>query len=459
MPTNERTWSADSWKRGELVALAVALAVLIVWRNHHFAQYAATLVENSDETTDVYFLLKGFHRTPDLWRDGLAWWHGPWIHALTPYFRPIGSYIHWVQCYVGLRWGFVWIGYFGLVLFYGSCLLAAALAWRITRSKPATVVGAAALPFVLACNPGQPEGWLAWFPGHPDLIVGSLMLAALLCFAAWIERARRGYLLGTWLLFLIACGVKEHAYIFPAMVLAFALLRSGRVRRRDSVLQALCLFAATAALFTYRKIVVPNAPGPGFDPLAFVIRPIYFIYPVLYQPIRLGETPILTLAALLWLQGWAWLRLRRVERVRRWLSRPFAGVIAAFTLLAIAAGFGLATGTLILFADPGVAADVLSKLVRMWFVPYSLTLLVRYRQRYPTALSWILLWLAYLPIIHTVGWHYTLVGWLFRAQYWALMTQLLWIEWDRDRAWQSLRSRLPLPGPGAAVEPTAAPMA
>lgn len=440
--------AANRWKLWEISALALALAAAIVWREHHFFDYIARLTERLQEqppsrffqSTDEYFLIQGYHRSPDLWRDGLSWWHGPWIHPATPYFRPIGSYIHWMHCSVGLRWGFVWLGYLGLVLFYAGCLLATALAWRFTRSKRFTVVGAAVMPFVRDFNIPQPVGWPAWFPGHPDLIVGSLLIGAVICFDLWIERARRRYLLGAWLLFLLACGIKEHAYIFPAMALALALLRHGAVEKRRAAVQVVFLFAAVALLLVYRRAVVPHALAPGFDPAAFALRPLYFLHPVFYAPLRLGYTAVLQLALLLWLQGWAWLRLRRTASVRRWLSRPFATTIVLFGMLAVAAGWGLLTDTLLLFADPLVAAQILSTVLQIWFMLYTLLLFIRYRREYPTALSYLLLWLTYVPVVHTNGWHYMLIGWLFRAQYWAVVAQVIWADRELDHVWRRIAS-------------------
>ncbi len=430
--------SRAAWRWWEITIVAVVLLVLVVWQNHDFMGYVSSLTERVRlslhgpppdiyfASTDEYFLIRGYQKHPNLWQDGLAWWHGTWIHQYTRFFRPLASYLHWMQCHVGLRWGFAWLAGMGLLLFYVGCLLAAALAWRITRSKPFTLLGALLIPFSWFFNPGQPKHWMAWFPFHPDLIVGALLLGAVLCFDLWIERGRPRLLLGSWLLFALACGFKEHAYIFPAMALALAALRAGKVPKTKALLQAGAMSAATLLLLVYRKAVVPEAFTPPLDPVAYLVRPLAYVYPLLNKPIRYGMFDTFSLAVLLFVQGWAWLRLRRTGPGRRWVERPFTPVVNFFFLAGMAALSAGATGSLILFADPLIAAGLLGELAQYGFTFYCMTLFAKYRKERPTALSWALLWLTYVPIIFTTGWYYTTIGWLFRAQYWALAAQLIW---------------------------------
>lgn len=203
------------WNWRELLALALAIAVLTVWLNHAgWDGYERWLGKNLAapnrvfKTYDEYFLVEGYRKAPDLWRDGLSWWHGNWIHTYTAYFRPLGSYLHWGHCYVGLRCGWQGLGWLGLSLYWAASLVAAAFTWRVTRSKPATILGALLLPFHQAFNNSQPSHWAVWWPGHPDIVTGGLLVGSLLCLDLWFERGRRRLLAGAWLLLALACGFK-----------------------------------------------------------------------------------------------------------------------------------------------------------------------------------------------------------------------------------------------------------
>lgn len=437
------------WKAWELLALAFLAGALILWKHGDFHSYVADLTEDIlkfpptryFQSTDEYFLLKGFHRAPDLWQDGLAWWHGPWIHALTRFFRPVASYLHWMHCYIGLRWGFDWVGWLGIALFWIACLLGAALAWRMTRSKVCVFLATIGEVLFTSGKLGaQPAEWIAWFPSHPDIVAGELMLGALVAFDLWIERARRRFLLLAWLLFLIACGVKEHAYIFPVMALALALLRHDgntqlRVSRKHRTAQALAMLAAVALLAVCRAAVMPDAGGPKFSEMTFstllllVNRSVNDVFPVLPLPPFAHRAPLLLLS-LFWLaQGWAYWRLTQSTSYRRFRALPLAGVVVFFGMLAVALFAAHVAGTLILFADPEIGLRTLVFIGELWLFFYSLVLFVRYRARYPTALSLLLIWLAYVPIAFaTVGWHYQLIGSLFRFQFTALFLLLAAVD-------------------------------
>jgi hypothetical protein len=449
-----RGQEAFRWKVWELLGLALVAALLILWKHRNFHAYVADLTKYIGESspnlyfrsTDEYFLLQGFYRAPDLWHDGLAWWHGPWIHGLTRFYRPVASYLHWAHCYIGLNWGFEWVGWMGLALFWIGCLLAAALAWRITRSRLVTfLVTVSEIVLTSGTFAVQPPGWAAWFPCHPDLLTGALMLGALLCFDLWIERGRGRFLAGAWLLFLIACGVKEHAYIFPIMALTTALLRSEknmplRVPRIRRAAWSLAMLAAVALLAVYRSAVVPDAGGPKLTALlnfstlrVLLFRSVNDVYPALPLPPFSHRSPFFITALFWFAQGWAFLYVARTAAYRRFRARSLAGVAVFFGNLMLALLPALATGTLIFFADPDVGLQTLVYIVRLCILFYSLVLFVRYRKTYPTALSFLLLYLAYVPIAFaTVGWHYQLIGSLFRFQFTGLFLLLTAIDLRLD---------------------------
>jgi len=182
------------------------------------------------------------------------------------------------------------------------------------------------------------------------------------------------------------------------------------------------------------------------------------MYRPLGYPLASGDVTYHIVATALYGQICAGWWLTRREPVRKWLTRPFAGVATLFGMLGIAAGIMAAGGVLLLFADPasGYRYAVVT-LLPTWAVYYAIYLLIRYRREYPTALIWLLLLLAYLPVYNTVTWYYTTIAWLFRGAYWALLAQIAWRHWGLDailQRWHEGRppARRPTPATGVVAD-------
>src|SRR5207253_2899768 len=131
---------------------------------------------------DITAILAGYTHAPHLLIDGLRWWHGPWIQEGIQVYRPISSYLLWIESWIGLHWGFIWVGWIGLVQFGVDCCLATALGLRLTCSRLCALLAAVLAPAILTWNWGgaQPAHWLIWFPCHSDLLmIGCLLGAAI----------------------------------------------------------------------------------------------------------------------------------------------------------------------------------------------------------------------------------------------------------------------------------------
>jgi hypothetical protein len=209
---------------------------------------------------------------------------------------------------------------------------------------------------------------------------------------------------------------------------------------------ALALGLAACALFAYRSSVVPDPGGPRWEqvtPEMFLARTVVLVYPAFYYAFFGIDVGTHVMAFALFVLAGAWLRLRCCGSVVTWLSRPFAGVWALLIAAFVAVVAAYLTGTLVLFTEPRVVYEkLLPVFVRDWAAFYTVYLFVVYRNRYATALSWLLLYFAHMPVFYTsVTWHYTLIGWFYRAQYLALLALILWDHWGITRRMERLLSR------------------
>ena len=260
--------------------LGVALLLLVtlfLWRNTDDSLYRADLqaIHALSPATapsshwaafDEYQLLQGYRQSPHLLHDSPRWWQGTWIHPGTRYFRPLSSYLHWLQCWGWERWGERWFLWLGIALYAPALVMTALLARRFVPSPWFVLLGAVFL--VLGCDiNGWPSHWLAWFPGHPHFLLVAFMAGSLLCFDLWLERGKPSLLVGTGLCLVTACLIKEHAYVLPLQLATLAILRSGSPSRQARTVAVLVFLGLVGLLYGYRYWALPNADEPHLRPL------------------------------------------------------------------------------------------------------------------------------------------------------------------------------------------------
>lgn len=387
---------------------------------------------------DVGSILAGYGHAQPLFPASLRWWHGSWIHEGVAAFRPLSSYLYWLDCWAGLHWGFVWTAWMGYALFLTAALLSAALAWRLTGSALCAFYAAALVSLTRFSNVGQPDLWLAWFPVHHDLLMVSLLLAALLCFDSRFAGGRRRLLFWTWAFFAAGCLAKEFVYVFPLFAGTVSTLRplgAGRSRRAGLVQVGLML-AAVAALWLYRAAVVPHPRDNHWGAAQLLDAPVMYMYPTLGRYV-LSAPWLVGLAALLLLLAGAVVIYRRSTfrdtRRGKLLGRPrvwLPGLLAVLFLY-LACSSDSVTDSLWFLLDGENGLGHLSDLATMVFMLYTMFLVWKYRREEQTLAAWLFLFLSCVPVLGFLGWHYSLPGYFFRAPYDAMLLKLVWIELGR----------------------------
>ena len=388
------------------------------------------------QMNDVKSILAGYYMTPHLLHDSLRWWHGPWIQQGIYSLRPVSAYLYWSECWIGLHWGFLADAWLGYALYIVNCLLGTALAWRLTRSWPCTLLAALLTTLVQPFNIPQPTLWLAWFPVHQDLLMNAFLLAALVSFDRWFLSGKRRSLLWSWAFFILACLSKEHAYLFPMFAATGAAFRRPPVLRRlAGFAQAAAMLLTVALLWVYRSAVIqhPRNPTAGIVPQLHAL--LTDTYGVMGMYLLTGTYWLPGLAALLLALAVGAVHLRRA----RWsgtlwgrrLARPsviLVSVVAVLWLYLLLTVGSPAQGFWF-FADGAYGSSHAQTLVTMLVMLYGIFLLWKYRRLEDTAAAFVFLALSYVPVLGFIGWHYTLPAWFVRVGYDVLIVKLVWLDW------------------------------
>lgn len=421
------------------VGTIVLLLGLFLWHNtddHTYREelrgiYALALTTTSEQdyraAFDEHQLRLGYHKAPELWHDGAAWWHGTWIHQGTRYFRPLSSYLHWFHCWSwehGGSGGFLWLG---VVLYVPAAVLMALLARRFVQSPVYVALAAPILVFGADLS-GWRTYWLAWFPGQPQFVLVAFMAASLLSFDLWLERGKTRALLSTVLFLCLACLTKEHGYILPAQLAVLALLRPGSASWRARVGTVGLFFGLIGLLYTYRSRVLPDADEPHLRPWRLLRGALSHSHWELRLPLQneIYDIPLcaLCLFGLFFLVRW----LRQQTFVQAWQAQTL-GRIGLVLALVIGIGLCLLPGSCgVALLDPNQSVGVQLKLLGLLFHYSQLYLTVRYSRKHGTLCPWLLLVLSNYPVGASFGWHYDITGWQFQLPYAAVLLQVLWLD-------------------------------
>jgi hypothetical protein len=385
---------------------------------------------------DVEAIMHGYRQTPNLLVDGLRWWHGTWIEQHISAYRPLASYLYWLESWLGLHYGFVWVGIAGVLLLAVNALLAGVLAWRLTRWKSCVFLAALLSVALRFFNwvPSTPDYWLAWYPIHQELMMNALLLGAIISFDVWVETTERKYFIGAWMCFVLGALTKEHVYIFPTFALAVGLLRrnEARVPLSQSLLQSALMAAGVLALWFFRAGILVDPRNPHLKIIHLIRKPwLYLFYPF-YKSVLCEEFWFAGLSVFIFFLSGV-LIYSRSRTGRAWLQKPMRTGVVLFGYFGLLAAYcGLTYGSAIDAAwylfDPANNALRAHHLAAMIATLYTLWLLWKYRKTEPTALAFTLLALSYVPVITYLGWHYTVAAWFVRSAYWALVFKLVWLD-------------------------------
>src|SRR2546430_16883823 len=111
-PPAPATRAAFGRRAGALAALLILAGALACDATCFWPSFVALV----PTMNDVPAITQGYRETPDLLRDGLRWWHGPWIREGIQAYRPLTSYLHWIELWIGFHWGFIWVALLGFRL-------------------------------------------------------------------------------------------------------------------------------------------------------------------------------------------------------------------------------------------------------------------------------------------------------------------------------------------------------
>lgn len=428
--------------------------------NRGFLTYDYSM-ESMLKMNDVGSILTGYHEVPNLLVDGIKWWHGEWIQDGIPAFRPVSSYLYWCESHLGLTYGFWWVSWIGLLLLGANCILSAVLAWQFTGSKVLALGAGILATTVRFHNPGHPDIWLAWYPVHQDLMMNALMLGAIASFYQWFQTAEKKWLPMCWVLYVLGILAKEHVYIFPLLAGVIVLLgwyrKSGKVPLKTAFAQVAMMLGFVIALSLYRAAVIEHPRNPSLKWNQFIYKPVIFLFPhfsgYLFQRILLenGKHQDIFMSKDSWMPGLSlilFLGISGAVIFRKkygnywWTSLPvMSGVI--FLLVTVFLGiFGPVVDTpgaintpdqkiltaVMTIIDHPFAKEGLRNTIWMTATFYFLLLLWKYRKQEPSLECFALLYLAHLPVLDYIGWHYTTPAWFVWSVYWMVVWKLVWLN-------------------------------
>ena len=313
----------------KLVLLAVVVVLAALYFNSGFINAPQPPQVTINDTRGVMEGYRSIHSPADL----AATFFGPWMveDGLDKYgiggaaYRPISSFVWYGLITLGHHAGWVVVSWLTFAGFAASCLLVAALAYRLTRSLfLAVAAGAMFSDIGYWCPklPGQAGGgapWLFWWPVWDQLLVNALILSSLVAFRLWQEAGERKCKVLTWSLFVAACFTKETAYGAPALIAALALLPSV-AGRREALKQSLLMGAVSVGFFVFRMTMIGGALyGPRTSRLEAVKASLHgWVPPTPYQALAMPN-------------GWAlfYFACYAAAGVGAWLLWKYRGAVKA----------------------------------------------------------------------------------------------------------------------------------
>lgn len=410
--SGQHTSSQESTDEGiatrSSIALILAAAVTISLATTAFPVFdQATQDFYADSPDSVGIIVRAEEATVG---EALRWWYGPWIQG-TPYYRPLSSWVMWLEYLVAGR-NFQAFCVFSWLLHALNGALLALLALRLFKERPLAWLWAllAVVLFNYRLGPTGPSwqpvpvaiGVVVWWPAQTDQLSLAFSLGSLLLLDRYLSKGRRRDLALCFVFYAAALLSKEMAVCLPLVVGLWVLYRRAREQWLIPVAQAVM----AVALLVLRLFVVPGAQGPTMADLM----------------------PLQVVRKLLWYTGERlWSYVTPAGAGEYWLVVASLVVIALFYLLwrlKVSVVWMILTALLV----PGLVAQILGGHFALVTIPREIYgLLVALLMplgiivllRLGTRLSWYLLGMVlavHLPILHVLGPHY----WYWPAAFWGL---------------------------------------
>lgn len=400
------------------VAIFIQIAFFVFFLNVY--PLRVSRIQPLQKMNDVPSILVGYSHTPNLLKDGLRWWHGPWIEDGIQAYRPISSYLLWSESYLVQKNGFVPIIIIGalLVLILGS--LSALIAYQLTESYWCSALAGTLAAYVIQFDfGGISKEWIAWYPVHHDLMAIAFALAAVWTFLKWLKSGRKCHIIWCWVFFILGIFCKEYLYIFPVMAFAIAMLyKSTFVRVKDAVIQSGIMFCTVLAFYIFRQSILPHPYMPkSINAHMLISHPLLFWFHSFYMYLPAG---------IFWLPALALVIFSTLLICTKMRNLWITVLCIVGTLIFVSFTNGIINTFWYLFDWPSSSTS-LSNLIQMLFTFYTFWLVFKYRKTHNGALAFVLMMLSYIPTFAYLGWHYSLSGWFFRsAVFWPVITKLAW---------------------------------
>jgi hypothetical protein len=244
-----------------LVGCGLALAVWIALAStadHVQAgpQFASVELAKKEDVHNLYYAAAGA-----TWSDIPKWWAGSWIYTDVGYYRPVTSMLFFFEqrlfdrnfdAYNRVTW-----------LLHGlNASLIFLLSVSLFRQRPRAraLIGLITVCCFTTRSSNLYFGIaraINWWPAQNDVLSLTFGLLSLLLLDLYLCRPGRFLLAGSLLAFAASIGSKEMGFI----ILPIALLLIWHRRRRPARVMAAFIVVA-AALWEFRRFVVPHAWGP-----------------------------------------------------------------------------------------------------------------------------------------------------------------------------------------------------
>ncbi|MDR3709938.1 MAG: hypothetical protein P4L33_16705 [Capsulimonadaceae bacterium] len=304
--------SADQWAVLGGLRFFLAMVIVVFAVNWQFVNHCSSA--EVTHMTDVPATISASSQIHSL-VDTFRWWTGSWCNSDTNYYRPLGSYICYIETIIGLRLGFIFDGWLGVFWLAALCGATTKLVRRYTSSG--WLIWFSVL--FVACNRiyvrsygATPDdgGSLAWYAYHYDIACAAAFTMACATFDEWWTDKRKSSLSWSAFWFIVCLLIKEVGFIFPVAAATICLRPSPR-RQTEALLAVGSFGIAAFVLFAVRAHFVGHSAGsnPLIDKA--ILHWLRYICAPIFVPADTGSiTTLGVFKAILAIVALAWLAFR-----------------------------------------------------------------------------------------------------------------------------------------------------